>query len=78
MNKKKILVCSLCHSLNYYDNYAWMCPICEQTKKRRMISDKKGNRHSKLNSEDINEKEKIRYIVISCRLLYNTLAPIIR
>lgn len=61
MNKKKILVCSLCHSLNYYDNYAWMCPICEQTKKRRMISDKKDTRHSKLNSEDINEKEKIRY-----------------
>ena len=30
MNKKKILVCSLCHSLNFYDNYVWMCPICEQ------------------------------------------------
>ena len=30
MNKRKIIVCCLCKSLNYYDNFIWMCPICEQ------------------------------------------------
>ena len=29
MNKKEIIVCSLCRSLNFYENYIWMCPICE-------------------------------------------------
>ena len=29
MNLKEILVCSLCQSLNFYDNYVWICPICD-------------------------------------------------
>ena len=29
MNSKEILVCSLCQSLNFYDNYVWICPICD-------------------------------------------------
>ena len=60
MNKKKILVCSLCRSLNYYDNFTWICPVCEQVGKRgKMISDKRISRHNKLNSDDFNEKKGI-------------------
>ena len=30
LNGRKIIVCNQCHSLNYNDNFVWMCPICEQ------------------------------------------------
>lgn len=30
LNKNKIVVCSKCHMLNYYDHHYWMCPICKE------------------------------------------------
>ena len=29
LNNKKIIVCSKCHMLNYYENQFWLCPICK-------------------------------------------------
>ena len=29
LNNKKIVVCSKCHMLNYYENQYWFCPICK-------------------------------------------------
>ena len=29
LNKKKIVVCSKCHMLNFYENQYWLCPICK-------------------------------------------------
>ena len=29
LNNKKIVVCSKCHMLNYYENQYWLCPICK-------------------------------------------------
>jgi len=29
-NKRKIVVCSKCHMLNYYEYHFWMCPICHE------------------------------------------------
>ena len=29
LNKKKIVVCSKCHMLNFYENHYWLCPICK-------------------------------------------------
>ncbi|MCQ2819253.1 MAG: protein kinase family protein, partial [archaeon] len=29
MNNKKILVCSKCEALNFFDHFQWTCPICE-------------------------------------------------
>ena len=30
MNKKKIIVCSKCDALSYYDNFSWTCPFCNK------------------------------------------------
>ena len=27
---KKIVVCSKCHMINFYDNYIWLCPFCNK------------------------------------------------
>jgi hypothetical protein len=29
LNNKKIVVCSKCHMLNYYENQYWLCPLCK-------------------------------------------------
>ena len=29
LNNKKIIVCSKCHMLNYYENQFWLCPVCK-------------------------------------------------
>ena len=49
MNKKRILVCSHCHSLNFYENYVWICPICNQ-RTGINISEKNINKENKLNN----------------------------
>ena len=28
MNRKKIIVCSKCEALSFYDNFTWTCPMC--------------------------------------------------
>ena len=28
MNRKKIIVCSKCEALSFYDNFVWTCPLC--------------------------------------------------
>ena len=60
MNKQKILVCSKCHAINYYDTFQWTCPICEE--KEPLHSPKK---HNAINSRNI----KINYDPkhINCR-----------
>ena len=50
MNKKEIIVCSFCHSLNYFDNYVWMCPICEN---RTGINNKSKFKLLKENNDNI-------------------------
>ena len=30
LNKKKIIVCSKCHMLNFYEFHKWMCPLCKE------------------------------------------------
>ena len=50
LNGKKIVVCSKCHMLNYYDNHYWMCPIC---KKRFNLKSK--NEIKNISSKNLNE-----------------------
>ena len=47
-NKRKIVVCSKCHMLNYYEYHFWMCPICHE---RFQIKDNK-NYKSRINSNN--------------------------
>ena len=72
LNKKKILVCSLCHSLSFLDNFIWTCPICGSKGKNDMtnrgVSEKKLNRFNSGNrllnageSTPSREKGIIRY-----------------
>ena len=30
LNNKKIIVCSKCHMLNFYEFHKWMCPLCKE------------------------------------------------
>ena len=57
MNKKDIIVCSNCHSLNYYENYVWNCPICEN---RTGIIKNKNISSERRNSQNNNKNEKKR------------------
>ena len=58
MNKKDIIVCSNCHSLNYYENYVWMCPVCEN---RTGINNKnKINEKGRLSNRTPNKTERKR------------------
>ena len=57
MNKKDIIVCSNCHSLNYYENYIWNCPICEN---RTGIIKNKNINSERRNSQNNNKNEKKR------------------
>ena len=60
LNKKKIIVCSKCHMLNFYDCHSWMCPLCKE--RFRLRDNKKKNTLKKkqidfiLNKEIIKEK----------------------
>ena len=56
MNKKDIIVCSLCRSLNFYDNYIWMCPICEQ-RTGINISDKNNKNRISRNNDNISKSK---------------------
>ena len=46
LNKKKIVVCSKCHMLNFYEYHFWLCPICHE--------------RFRINSNGIKEKKVIR------------------
>ena len=61
LNKKKIVVCSKCHMLNFYDCHSWMCPLCKE--RFRLRDNKKKNTVKKkqigsLVNKLINKKEK--------------------
>jgi len=57
MNKKDIIVCSNCHSLNYYENFIWNCPICDN---RTGIIKNKNLSSERRNSQNNNKIEKKR------------------
>ena len=75
MGNKKIVVCSKCHMLNYYDNHYWLCPICKKryklkeyknnndysysSNKNNSISDK-NNSHSNINIDNIENNNRIK------------------
>ena len=49
LNNKKIVVCSKCHMLNYYENQFWLCPVC------------KVRFHLKIGNNNLNEINNERY-----------------
>ena len=57
MNNKNILVCSHCHSLNFYDNYVWMCPICDQRTGININDKNNKNRISRNNDNKSKSKD---------------------
>ena len=54
LDNKKIVVCSKCHMLNFYENQFWLCPLC----KVRFHIQIKNNKNSNTKSENINSNEK--------------------
>ena len=55
LNNKKIIVCSKCHMLNFYENQFWLCPIC----KVRFHIQIKHNNINELNNEKYQNMETI-------------------
>jgi len=67
-NGKEIIVCGLCHAINFYDKFIWTCPIC----KLKFNSHGKKNRNENENKNLIlknNSKINIKNISID---KYNT------
>ena len=63
---KEVVVCSRCHSLNYYEKFVWMCPLCKKKfknvenninllKKKEYANDENNNTHKKYSLTNYNE-----------------------
>ena len=63
---KEVVVCSRCHSLNYYEKFVWMCPLCKKKfknvennlnllKKKEYANDEDNNTHKKYSLTNYNE-----------------------
>ncbi len=62
-NNKEIIVCGLCHAVNFYEKFIWTCPVCNlrfnyHGKKQKNENDYSKNLLLKNNSKlDINNKK---------------------
>ena len=52
LNGKKIIVCSKCHMLNYYENQFWFCPICKVRFRLQIKNNYKIKSNSECNSTE--------------------------
>lgn len=43
LNKKEIVVCSKCRSMNFYDKYIWTCPMCNKRFKQKLEDEYESN-----------------------------------
>ena len=35
LDKEEVIVCNRCHSMNFYSQYSWRCPLCNKKLKKR-------------------------------------------
>ena len=60
LNDKIIVVCEKCHTINYFERFAWTCPKCgkrfRDKKYNRNSNNKNNNSNNKSNNKKINKK----------------------
>ena len=71
LTDKKIVVCSKCHMITFYDNHIWLCPICnnkftvknnntDENSSKKILENRITNRHKR------NVSSKYNIFEISC------------
>ena len=73
LNNSLIIVCDICHAINFYDRFIWTCPKCGKRfrDKVKILPNNDNNNKNSNNNEEIEKKPSIKNIISSRRTINN-------